>query len=336
MRTTLFVALVGATAALAASGCALPYFTSSHVDPADGAWVVVVADPDIRGGPLQYRMDEHPPEAVLAGLVEMVESRDGYGEGWVPSPDGRWIAFEHVFPEGPGQTNWKEHTRIAETAGPPWRIRDVPGVGAPLAWSPDGSLLVCRLSERTAEATWRNGFAVVDVATSGVRPYWDVQSSPCGSPVEVAFSQDGAHLAFPREPGRSALLALASGEVADAALPEAGQGATVIGWLLDGRIAYRTADDRVLFARLGDSSAEVFPTDPQSDFPMSSRPDGGAVLCRVERNSMFSMYKRMGALVRYADGGREDLDFVKGHLWSFWHDIAVWFPAPGLAGAVSR
>ena len=79
MRTTLFVALVGATAALAASGCALPYFTSSHVDPADGAWVVLVASSGNRGGPLQYRMDEHAPEVVLgrpALLVERVVDHD--------------------------------------------------------------------------------------------------------------------------------------------------------------------------------------------------------------------------------------------------------------------
>ena len=92
----------------------------------------------------------------------------------------------------------------------------------------------------------------------------------------------------------------------------------------------------MLFARPGDGVATVFRTDPANEFPVSCRPDGGAVLCRVERNSMLSMYKRMGALVRYADGGREDLDFVKGHMWSFWADIAVWMPAPGLAGAAVR
>jgi dipeptidyl aminopeptidase/acylaminoacyl peptidase len=322
------------------AGCSLPYVTSSHDDPADGAWVVVVASSESETAPLLYRMDGGAPVAVLPDLVEFVKSRTGSAaKSWLPSPDGRRFAFVESFRDG----MWsRERTCVAATDGPPWRVTELPGVGDPLAWAPDGARLACFAAERLNDRVVNRGIAIVDVATGATRSYPDTSFTPFVERSAFAFSPDGAWLAFPRlvlamlAGFRIALLDVATGDVVDPALPSSGDGAAVIGWLRDGRIAYRTSDRAVLFARPGDVEATVFPTDAKNEVPLSARPDGGAVLVSVERNPIISMYERRGGLVRYADGGREDLDIVKGFGWGFHGDIAAWFAAPGPPGVPVR
>jgi hypothetical protein len=323
-----------AASLLVLAGCSLPYITSSHDDPADGAWVVVVASSESETAPLLYRMDGGAPVAVLPDLVEFAKSRTGSAaKSWLPSPDGRRFAFVESYHDG---IYSRERTCVVATDGPPWRVTELPDVGAPLAWTSDGARLACFAAERASDLDAPRGIAVVDVATASVWSFPDAACVPFFRRFAVAFSPDGVQLAFPRKDRGIALLDFPTGDVVDAALPRADARSAVIGWLRDGRVAYCTSKGVVLFARPGDAEATVFPTDIKNELPLSARPDGGAVLVGVERDPIISMYKRRGGLVRYADGGREDLDMVKGFGWGFDKDIATWFDAPGPPGVPVR
>jgi dipeptidyl aminopeptidase/acylaminoacyl peptidase len=315
-------------AVLAAAGCSLPFISRGHESPSDGAWVCVVEGS--RKGPLQYRLDERPPEAALAGLVREVESlHGGYAEQWMPSPRGSRVAFTEQFHDG----GWsKTRICVASTDGPPWNIVEIPGVVAALAWSPDETRLACHAPERSV-GTLREGLVVVDVATGAQRRYSDLAAR--WSPQEFRFSPDGTKLAFTTTQPRIAVLDLATGAVADAGLVPDGNTMSLLAWLPDGRFAYRDSSNLVLLARPGEWFS-VFPTDFKNEHPTSCRPDGGAVLCTIERDPVVSMYKRWGARVRYADGGAEDLDFVPEFMTSFYGGIVVWLPAPGLAATPVR
>jgi hypothetical protein len=288
---------------------------------ADDAWTLIVGSAFDGMPPYQAGPRPGPPRPALEELVAAAGRTFQWTEDWLPSRDGRRIAFvgARETPDG-----WTETTCVADTSAVSWR--ELEEVGAPRDWSPDGTKLLCDVTAATANGP-RRGYAVVDVATGEIVVRRFEVGGDMMRSYRVAFSPDGNEIAVTRD-ALIRVVELATGRVRDAWFPDSSHGVLLVDWLPDGRIAYVAHQELLLLARPGEDNAQSIPIADDED-PVRCRPDGRAAYCTCTRWGW--MYERWGGVIRYDDGRAVDLWVSHGRA-----GLATWLPSPGLPASPVR
>lgn len=139
-----------------------------------------------RGHSAEDRVDLYLMDTGGANPVRLVASSRGFNGVPVPSPDGRWIAFQRGVRDASGAWAWDLY--VVDTAGRGERRLTANAWSSQVpTWSPDGRRLAFY-----ADAQGRDQLYLLDLRSGAVTPF-----APSAATDDApAFSPDGAVVAF--------------------------------------------------------------------------------------------------------------------------------------------